>query len=163
MPTKTDAKTGTAVAKPGNADLETADFKRFLEAAQGDVEERNPAEVTMEIIARIVNAKTIEEAFDSPGATHARDYLDTYFLLTDVRFNESTFDAGGPQFYGLLTGATDDGEKLVITCGAAQVIAQAWKLRDLGSLPARVRLVESDRPTKAGYKVMWLELEPTQF
>lgn len=141
---------------PGGA-LTSENMQRFLAAATGDVEERDPEEVAREIIARIVNGTSVADVFEQSGAIHARDYLDTPFVLTSVRFNESSFDEAGNRFYTLLTGASDDGEEIVITCGASQVIAQAWKLRDLDALPIRVILVESKKPTKAGFKVMWLE------
>src|SRR5437773_939438 len=77
------------------------------------------------------------------GATHARDFLDTPFVLTSVRFNKSSFDGAGPQFYALLEGADSNGEKVTVTCGAKNVIAQAWKLMDMGALPVSVELRQS--------------------
>jgi hypothetical protein len=46
---------------------------------------------------------------------------------------------------------------VTITCGAKNVIAQSWKLNDMGALPLRVLIRQSKRPTAAGNFVMWLE------
>jgi hypothetical protein len=154
--TEGDTKAKTVDKVPGGQ-VTSEHMARFLEAAKGDVEERDPAAVAMEIISRIVNADSIADVFEQSGATHARDYLDTPFTLLDVKFNESTVGTEGPAFYALLSGVNPDGEPVTITCGASQVLAQAWKLRDLGALPIDVILVESGKPTKAGFRVMWLE------
>lgn len=138
-------------------------FQRFLAAAEEGSFETNADQVSMDIIARILNATDVAGVLEGGGATHARDYLDEPFMLTGVRFNKSSFDGVGPQFYALLEGADRDGEKLAITCGAKNVIAQAWKLADLGALPLSVELKQSKSPTANGFHVMWLEAAPKSF
>lgn len=142
---------------------DTEVFQRFLAAADTDQAELNPEQVTIDIIARILNADTVEGVLGGNNATSAEDYLDTPFALTAVRFNKSTFEDAGPKFYALLEGANIDGEPLVITCGARNVIAQAWKLGDMGALPVQVVLKQSSKPTAAGYYVMWLEAAPESY
>lgn len=139
---------------------DTEVFQRFLAAAEEGSFETNADQVSIDIIARILNATDVAGVLEGGGAIHARDYLDTPFTLTAVRFNKSSFDGPGAQFYALLEGSSTDGEKLAITCGAKNVIAQAWKLDDLGALPIAVELKQSPRPTSAGFHVMWLEAAP---
>lgn len=138
-------------------------FRRFLAAADEGQFEQNPEQVAIDIIARILNATDAAGVLEGGGATHARDYLDEPFTLTGVRFNKSSFDGAGPQFYAVLEGASADGERLTITCGARNVIAQAWKLSDLGALPIPVVLRQNPRPTAAGYHVLWMESAPKGF
>jgi hypothetical protein len=142
---------------------DTEVFQRFLAAAEEGDFETNADQVAIDIIARILNATDAADVLGGAGAVHARDYLDVPFTLTGVRFNKSSFDGAGPQFYALLEGASSDGEKLAITCGAKNVIAQAWKLHDLGALPIEVVLKQSPRPTSAGFYVLWLEAAPAGF
>lgn len=138
-------------------------FQRFLAAADEGSLDQNADQVAIDIIARILEAKDATEVLEGSGATHARDYLDTPFALTDVRFNKSSFDGEGPAFYALLSGADGDGEKLSITCGAKNVIAQAWKLKDLDALPMQVVIRQAPKPTANGFHVMWLEAAPKAF
>lgn len=138
-------------------------FKRFLAAAEQGELDVNADQVAIDIIARILDAKTVDDVLEGGGATHARDYLDKPFALTDVRFNKSSFDGEGPRFYALLEGADANGERVTITCGAKNVIAQAWKLKDLDALPMQVELKQSAKPTAAGFHVMWLEKASTPF
>lgn len=145
-------------------DIEIVDdevFQRFLAAADTEVSEVDPDQVSLEIIGRILKATSVDDVLGGGGATHARDFLDVPFTLTGVRFNRSDFGDNGPAFYALLEGADRNGEPVLVTCGARNVIAQAWKLRDMGSLPVQVEIQESERPTAAGYKVMWLA-KPTK-
>ena len=156
--------TSPALVMPNTIDvLDSEVFKRFLAAPDDTADELDPAHVSIDIIGRILNATTVDDVLGGAGAVHARDFLGIPFVLTGVRFNRSDFGDDGPAFYALLEAANDDGERVVVTCGARNVIAQAWKLRDMGALPVKLVLQESDRPTKRGYKVMWLEKAPTQF
>jgi hypothetical protein len=153
--TNTDQQAGNA--GPGNVPAvntaQTVDvidsevFQRFLAAADDPANEVDPDQVTIDIIGRILKAASVDDVLGGAGATHARD----------VRFNRSDFGDSGPAFYALLSGADTNGEAVTITCGARNVIAQAWKLRDMNALPCQVELAESDRPTRAGFKVMWLQ------
>lgn len=146
------------------ADIETIDnetFQRFLAAADEEVREVDADQVSMEIIGRILKAQTVDDVLGGSGAIHARDFLDVPFTLTDVRFNRSDFGGDGPAFFALLEGADRNGEPVTITCGARNVIAQAWKLRDMAALPIQVEIQESERATANGYKVMWLA-KPTK-
>lgn len=132
-------------------------FQRFLAAADDDNLVDDPTNVSMDIIAKILGATDAAGVLGREEATHARNYLDTPFALTGVKFNRSGFEGDGPQFYAVLSGANQDGEPVTITCGAKNVIAQAWKLADLQALPLKVIIRQNPKPTAAGYHVMWLE------
>ena len=153
-----------ARVSPNTVDvLDSEVFQRFLAAADNDVAELDPEHVSIDIIGRILNATTVDDVLGGAGATHARDFLNVPFVLTSVRFNQSDFGDSGPAFYALLEGANGDGEPVTVTCGARNVIAQAWKLREMNALPVKLVLQESERTTRAGFKVMWLEKAPTSF
>ena len=169
--TKTNEPTAKTAGDnvPAKASAQTLDvldsevFQRFLSAAETDAVELDPEHVSIDIIGRILKATTVEDVLGGTSATHARDFLDVPFALVGVRFNRSDFGDTGPSFYALLEGADADGVPVTVTCGARNVIAQAWKLREMGALPVKVVLKESDRTTRAGFKVMWLEGAPESF
>jgi hypothetical protein len=138
-------------------------FQRFLAAAETETAEVDADQVTLEIIGRILGAETVDDVLEGGGAVHARDMLNEPFNLLDVRFNRSDFEGSGPAFYALLVGVDNNGERVTITCGARNVLAQAWKLRDLNALPVAVMLEEAERPTAKGYKPMWLSKAPSNF
>lgn len=163
MPDTKPATRKAEVVPTGPAEVESAAFLRFLAAADTEVTERDPDQVAMDIIRRILDATSVDDVLGGAGATHARDFLGRDFALTGVKFNQSSFDSAGPAFYALLEGADGNGEKVAITCGARNVIAQAWKLRDMDALPVVVQLVESPRETAAGFRPMWLEAGSKSF
>lgn len=132
-------------------------FKRFLAAADEGTLDANADQTSIDIIAKILQATDAAAVLGREDVLHARDYLGRPFKLIGVKFNKSEYDGAGPQFYALLDGVTADGEPLKITCGAKNVIAQAWKLLDLEALPISVELKQSEKATAAGFKVMWLE------
>lgn len=138
-------------------------FTRFLAAADEGSLDASADQTSIDIIARILKATTAADVLGREDVIHARDIADEPFTLLGVKFNRSEFDGAGPQFYALLDATNADGEALKITCGAKNVIAQVWRLADLGALPCDVVLKESSKPTAAGYKVMWLEAAPTSF
>jgi hypothetical protein len=140
-----------------------ATFQRFLRAADDGQLTQNPEQVAIDVIAKILSADTIEGVFGGAGTIHARDYLDTPFKLLGLHFNESTYDSAGPNFYALLEGVSVDGETLAITCGAKNVIAQAWKLGDMNALPMNVVIKQSAKATASGFYIMWLEQAPDPF
>lgn len=138
-------------------------FQRFLSAADEGALDIDPDQVSIDIIARILEATSVDDVLGGGSLTHAREFLNVPFTLTNVRFNKSQYDGEGPAFYAVLEGADPQGEKVLVSCGARNVIAQAWKLRDMDALPVQVQLAEAERPTAAGYKVMWLEKAPRPF
>lgn len=138
-------------------------FQRFLAAADEGKMETDADQVSIDIIARILEASDAAGVLGREEAAHARDVLDVPLMLRDVRFNRSTFEDSTTAFYSLLDCVNVDGEPVLVTCGAKNVIAQAWRLKDLGALPIAVVLREAPKETAAGYKPMWLEAGPESF
>ena len=138
-------------------------FQRFLKAADEGRFEQNPDQVAIDIIARILSANDAAEVLGGGSATHAKDYLDKPFTLTGLKLNKSDFDGVGPDFYAVLEGVDADGVEIQVTCGAKNVMAQAWRLDDLGALPCPVVIRQSTKSTSSGFHVMWLEQAPSGF
>lgn len=143
--------TSEVVAKPMDSQL-----ARFLSAGrEGSVQD--PQQAALDMVRQILAAETVEDVLKRAEALHARDILDQTIVLTGVRFNESDLGGDGPDFYALLEIVDENGEAQVVTCGAITVMAQVWKLNELGALPMRAVLREAEKATKSGFKPMHLE------
>ena len=126
----------------------------------GAVQQQDPKEAQLEIVKRILSAETAEQVLGGLGsATAARDVLGVNLELRGVRFLRSSFEnENGIGVFAVLDCVDNTtGEVLAVTCGSANVMAQAGKLAQLGALPADVKILESERPTEAGYRPMRLE------
>lgn len=132
----------------------------FLSTGKAAVEAFDPQQAALAIVERILHAGSIEDVLKQQEAIHARDVLGQVLHLLGYGVQESDFD-GSAKFYMLLNCVSDDGEPYNVTCGAINVMAQVYKLGQLNAFPIDVRIVENAKPTKAGYKPMWLEaVEP---
>jgi len=111
---------------------------------------------TERMAAFIVNqpAEKWEELW--AGLPSIRDYKGQTITVHDMRARESDFE--GPLGLYLILDATDDrtGEKVLISCSSQMSMIQLVTLRKRGQLPARVEVVEKDKPTKAGFRPIHL-------
>lgn len=133
-----------------------AQLQRFLAAGKAAVAV-DPEAAALEIVRRILNAGDIASVLTQQEAIHARDVLGQTLRVLGYDANESDFTEGGPAFYMLINCVTEDGEPFRVTCGAINVMAQLFRLGQLDAFPINARIVESAKPTKAGYRPMWLE------
>lgn len=128
----------------------------FLAAAR-DQEPVDPQQAALDIVRRILSADAVEDVLKVAEAVHARDVLGDVLTITGFQFNESAIGGDGPAFYMLIECVDGNGEAFKVTCGALNVMAQLFRLNQLGALPGRFRIVESENATRAGFKPMWLE------
>ena len=89
--------------------------------------------------------------------------LDLPFVLHGFRWRPSSFDEGGPVFFVVdATALTDSpglvrGQRIVLTTGSANVLAQLTNMAKRGTLPGAVRAVKrADAPTRQGFYPLWL-------
>lgn len=133
------------------------DVTRQALMAAGDIaaapEFEDPEVVATEIVARILEAPDLAAVLDQGVAYHARDVLDQPFVLHGVKFNRSRLE-NGPGVFAILDAQFDDGRKPV-TCGSRNVMAQAYRIGELGGFGVTVKIVEGSE-TAAGYRPMWL-------
>jgi hypothetical protein len=119
----------------------------------------DPEGSALAIVQRILSAPSAEAALSQPRAVGAREVLGRDLRVDRVRIAPSDFGVdGGIGVYALLDCVdTETGERMTVTCGALNVLAQLEVLVREQALPAEVRIVESARPTRAGYRPLWLE------
>lgn len=135
---------------------------RFLSTAT-EVAQEDPEAISLAIVERILNAKTAEEVLTPNQVVHARDLIGVPLNVSGIRWLESDFETG-PGMYAIMDCVrVDTDSHLVVSCGGQNVLAQLWKLNDLGAFPARVVIQQAPRPTKAGFLPLWLEAGPVPF
>lgn len=141
---------------------DNAKVAAFLAAAKAD-SDRDPLEVQLDMVRRILDAETVDAVFSSDNeVTHWKEALGVPFTVLDVKWNESTVNGGAPM-YAVCDAVDVNGEPCVLTTGAVQPMAQLFQLAKLGAFPCTLILHESDRATAQGYKPQRLELAPKPF
>ena len=119
----------------------------------------DPAEVQKGMVARILAAESADDALTQGETIAARDIVGLPIEITGVRWLRSRVEnASGIPVYAAID-ATDGttGEKLVVTCGALQVIAQLVRFSQLDAFPLVAKFGTTEKPTAQGYYPLWLE------
>lgn len=113
--------------------------------------EDDPEAARRAIMQRILDAETPEDVLRDDEVIHAREMIGEPFIAVNVRFLNSDFE-DGPGVYAIIEAASDDGEALLISCGAMKVIGKLYRLATMGAFPRRVKIIEAGKPTPAGYR-----------
>jgi hypothetical protein len=129
----------------------TTDLDRPLDLLElirgGELPEvEDPLEVKQMIVARILSAETEAEVFEAGGSTAANDLKDVAIELRDVKVMRSEIDGALPVYMLLDAVIEDTGRPIVLNTSAARLMAQAWRAKELGLLPKRVKVVEVAKP-----------------
>lgn len=139
---------------PSNEGLQATDVIAYVESGGTKtftVASEAPEVIAARIDAQIFTAGSIEELLGGREVTHARDYLNKPFSLTDVEFRPSTIEGeGNLPFFAILHGVDHNGEILVISTGARSVVLKVAKIKAAGWLPANIKLIEGTK-TANGY------------
>lgn len=92
----------------------------------------------------IIKAESMDDVFkdeDESSAISFKDYVDKPFTINDVKIQRSTLKDGMPFF--VVVFATDiNGKEIVLTSGSGKVVAQLIRAKELGGLPALVKIKE---------------------
>lgn len=148
--------TGEVVAR----DTDSA-IARFLSAAQTQ-QTIDPEQAALDMVRRILSGDTADDVLEGQEAIHAKDVLGDNLVVTGVRWNESDQESG-PNFYALIDCVDEKGEGYAVTCGAISVMAQLFRLNELGAFPVCVVIEEAAKPTRSGYRPMSLRKGESPF
>lgn len=117
----------------------------------------DPAEISREIIAQLLAAESDEELEQVGAATGWRDLAGVPVQIDNFRWRPSAFEEGAPVFFVVTGTRLDTGERVVLTTGSGNVLAQLANMAKRGTLAGAVRQVEiADTPTKSGFRPYWL-------
>lgn len=117
---------------------------------------RDPDEASNAIVARILDAASVDDVFGASDTTTAQEVLGVGLRINGLSLGESSYDGGLPAYAVLDAVDIGTGKSLTVTCGAASVVAQLIKLHQLGAFPIDVVLRESEHQTARGYRPMAL-------
>ena len=122
----------------------------------------DPEEIQKEIMAQLLAAESDEELEQMGTATGWRELIGVPIEIHGFRWRPSAYDEGAPVFFVVQGTRLDTGEKVVLTTGSGNVLAQLTNMARRETLVGAVRMLEpSDKPTKAGFTPYWLRT-PTQ-
>lgn len=149
------------VVPAGQSALAIPDEKRlqeYMRAMHAEVSDQDPDTVADDIVARILASETLEEVFAPQAVEHARDLVGQPMTIQRAKVNQSDYE-GGPGVYAIVEAVLhDDGRTTTFSCGGRNVLAQLYKAAQMGAIPIDVVLEEAPRPTKNGYRPLWLRL-----
>ena len=134
--------------------IEQSELSQRIYAA-GEVTSLDGAAIAEKILQRILDASTVAEVLMGITTVQAETILGLPLTVRDVHFNEST-TGQGEGIYAVID-CTVAGRPCAVTCGSRTVMAQLFKLKELGAFPLRVCITRSQTKTAAGFYPMQLE------
>jgi hypothetical protein len=117
----------------------------------------DPTQAAIEIVAGILSATSPEQVLKRRETYSSRDLVGVPLEIRGYRVFNSAFESGPRVFFACDARRLDTGEEIIVTSGAANILAQLVALRKLGALPAKVRVATTAKPTRQGYYPLWLE------
>lgn len=154
----------TEIAVRKSTDMAALDELERILLGQQDVPEvvDDPAEIQREIIAQLLGAETDAELEQVGSATGWRELPGVPMQLHSFRWRPSTFEEGAPIFFVVDATRLDTAQRVVLTTGSANILAQLTNMARRGTLVGAIRSLEiADTPTKAGFRPNWLRT-PTE-
>lgn len=106
-------------------------------------------QVIEQIIVNLITAEDIETASEGNTPLKADDVLGQWVTLHDLRVRESDVEDADWRAYMSLDVELGDGRRLVLNCGAKQVMATLWRVYVDGMLPILAKFVSLGESTKA--------------
>ena len=121
---------------------------------------QDPKEVQRQIAERILSADDADSVLVQTETTPGKDMVGVPITIKGVRWMQSRVKDRNDslQVYALIDAVRlDDGEAVLISCGAMQVVAQLVRFKQLDALPIDCMIGTTDEPTASGYYPLWLE------
>lgn len=123
----------------------------------------DPAEMSREIVAQLLGAESDEELESFGNAIGWRDLQGVPMELHAFRWRPSDFagEGGASVYFVVEATRLDEGERVILTTGSRNVLAQLTNLAKRGRIPGAVRmLTKADKATRAGFYPLWLKTPP---
>ncbi len=153
----------TDIAVRKSSDLAALDELEKILLGEADVPEvvDDPAEIQREIIAQLLGAETDEELEQVGNAVGWRDLAGVPMEIHGFRFRPSSYEEGAPVYFVVDATNLISGERVVLTTGSGNILAQLTNMARRNTLVGAVRALEiADTPTKAGFRPNWLRTPP---
>lgn len=117
----------------------------------------DPADIAREIVAQLLSAESDEELESMGAATGWRELEGVPMQLSGFHWRPSSFDEGAPVYFVVRATRLDTGDKIVLTTGSQNVLAQLANMAKRGTLAGAIReLHRAETPTANGFYPLWL-------
>lgn len=142
-----ETQTGVVVRRASDL-VAVQELEKALLEGKAPVEvDRDPEDVSREIIAQLLAAESDEE-LERLEAEGWGNFVGVPFEIIDFVWRPSSFDEGQPVFLVVRAMRMDDGSPHVLTTGSGQVMAQLANLAKRGRLPAIRELTAAETKSK---------------
>ena len=112
----------------------------------------DPEQIQWRIAERLATATSLDELLDNDGPAGLRNHLGEPFVIVGVDYLPGGYESG-PGFYALIHGVNKDGEPVLYTSGAMNVLIQVARGMSQGWFDGvTVKAEEADRPTADGFR-----------
>lgn len=163
--------TSQVIAVRSNSEIASLDeLDRILLGGDLNVEVTDdPDAISREIVAQLLGAENDEELESFGDAVGWREFAvpksqaanGVPMQIHGFRWRPSSYEEGAPVFFVVQATRMDEGERVTLTIGSLNVLAQLSNMARRGTLVDAIRvLVEADKPTKRGFKPLWLMTPP---
>lgn len=140
-----DASPGVAVVKGGEwVRAALIDGVLPVEESSGDTAQK--------IVAEILSSETVDDVIGSSDPLHAKDLIGQPLTIHGGVFRRSEYEEGTGIYAVADCTHLGTGERVKVTMGASNIVAQLYRIAELGGFPVSVKIVESKRPTPDGYR-----------
>jgi hypothetical protein len=121
----------------------------------------DPAEIQKEIMRQLLAAESDEELEQVGNAIGWRELFGVPVQIDGFRWRPSSYEQGAPVFFVVVGNRLDTGERVALTTGSGNVLAQLTNMAKRGTLTGAVRMAEqADKDTKSGFRPYWLRTPP---
>lgn len=154
-----DAATTQEIAVRRSTDVAQLDELEAMLLGTKDVPDvvDDPAEIQREIMAQLLGASSDEELEQVGNAIGWRELAGVPMELHGFRWRPSTYEEGAPLFFVVDATRLDTGQRVALTTGSGNILAQLTNMARRGTLVNSIRALEiADTPTKQGFRPNWL-------
>lgn len=116
----------------------------------------DPEEAQRQIIAQLLSAQTDDELENFGNAISWQDLKGVPVEIHGFRWLPSQYEEGPAVFMVVSATKLDDGERVVLTTGGANIMAQLANMAKRGTLVGAIRELTEGTKTRQGYVPLWL-------
>lgn len=117
----------------------------------------DPDSISRSIIDQLLGADSDEALQDFGNAQGWRELLEVPIELHGFRWRVSDYAEGAPIYFIVSGTRLDTGDRVTLTTGSLNVLAQLSNMARRGTLVGGVwQLHEAEKQTRAGFKPLWL-------
>lgn len=127
---------------------------------QRDDTQTGPVATYRAIVEQVLDSKSIFDVLCPPDVLTCRETWGKPFVLTAVRFNESSYEQGAPIYASMEIVWPDTQKKDIINSGVQRMVAQLLVLHKENVFPLLVQIERSNTVNEYGNYMYWLKFAP---